>query len=278
MALLTFNFESQYLNGGTQISVILPDKQRDQTPEQFYRNGKKYKVLWLLHGTFGDNTDWIRRTNIELYASRKNLVVVMPSALNSNYSNWPKTMMGYHMYDYFVKELMPLIYGWFPVSDKREDNYIAGLSMGGRGTIKFAVNFPELFAAAAILSAAPVDFTTLRHGDENPMKNLDNKRMQTTIENAGGMEKYLKSEENVWSIIDELADTGRLPRLLFAIGEDDHWLYQNYQKFQAHCNEIGLNAEWFHLPGYKHEWAFWDIAIQHALEFFGLKNDGGNPF
>ena len=67
-----------------------------------------------------------------------------PSAMNSNYSNWPDTMMGYNMYDYFTKELMPLIYGWFPVSDKREDNFIAGLSMGGRGTIKFAVNYPEL--------------------------------------------------------------------------------------------------------------------------------------
>ena len=100
MALLTLNFESQYLAGSTQISVILPDKTRDKTPAEFYRDGQKYPVLWLLHGTFGDNTDWVRRTNIELYASRKNLIVVMPSALNSNYSNWPEMMMGYNMYPY----------------------------------------------------------------------------------------------------------------------------------------------------------------------------------
>ena len=68
------------------------------------------------------------------------------------------------MYDYFTKELMPLVYGWLPVSDKREDNFIAGLSMGGRGTIKFAVNFPQLFAAAAVLSAVPVPFDELRPG------------------------------------------------------------------------------------------------------------------
>ncbi|MCI5650483.1 MAG: alpha/beta hydrolase [Fusicatenibacter sp.] len=278
MALLTLNFESQYLSGGTQISVILPDKQRSLTPEQFYRSDKKYKVLWLLHGTFGDHTDWIRRTKIELYASKKNLVVVMPSALNSNYSNWPDTMMGYNMYDYVIKELMPLIYGWFPVSDKREDNFIAGLSMGGRGTIKFAVNFPELFAAAAVLSAAPIDFSTLRHGHESPIHDLDNPRMKTTIANAGGLEAYLNSEENVWAIIDRMAGTGRLPRLLFATGEEDEIVYQNYLTFQEHCREIGLEAEWFHLPGYKHEWAFWDIAIEYALDFFGLEDDGGNPF
>lgn len=280
MSLLTFNFESQYLAGGTQISVILPDKTRDLTPDEFYRSGRKYPVLWLLHGTFGDNTDWVRRTNIELYASRKNLIVVMPSALNSNYSNWPDMMMGYNMYDYLVKELMPLIYGWLPASDDPDDNYIAGLSMGGRGTIKFAVNFPELFRAAAVLSAAPVDFSKLTHGDPNPMNDLDNTRMISTIRNAGGLEKYLGGEENVWAIIDRsVAEGRRLPRLMFGIGEADTLLYENYRKFRAHCDEIGLEADWFTLPGYKHEWAFWDLAIQHALdEFFELPDNGGNPF
>ena len=62
-------------------------------------------------------------------------------------------MMGYDMFDYLTEELMPLIYGWLPVSDKREDNFISGLSMGGGGALKYAVNHPEKFAAAAILSA-----------------------------------------------------------------------------------------------------------------------------
>ena len=51
MALLTFNFESQYLNNNHEISVILPDKPREVEPAAFYGSGKKYKVLWLLHGT-----------------------------------------------------------------------------------------------------------------------------------------------------------------------------------------------------------------------------------
>lgn len=279
MAVLNLNFESQYLNGGTQISVILPDKTRGVTPDDFYRSGRKYPVLWLLHGTFGDNTDWIRRTNIELYASRKNLIVVMPTALNSNYSNWPDMMIGYNMYDYMIKELMPLIYGWFPASDAREDNFIAGLSMGGRGAIKYAVNFPERFEAAAVLSAIPTNFAELKHNDSNPVLSLDNPRMQTTIANAGGMDAYLNGEENVWRIIDESVASGRrLPRLMFGCGEDDTLIYELYKEYQKHCSEIGLEADWYHLPGYKHEWTFWDLAIQHALQFFGLPDDGGNPF
>ena len=59
MALVQMNFESEYLQSNHEISVILPDKPRSLTPAQFYGSGKKYPVVWLLHGTFGDHSDWI---------------------------------------------------------------------------------------------------------------------------------------------------------------------------------------------------------------------------
>lgn len=278
MSILTYDFESQYLSGNQQITVILPDKPRKETPKEFYGNGKKYKVLWLLHGTYGNHTDWIRKTNIELYASERNLAVIMPSALNSNYSNWDSCMMGYSMYDYLTEELMPLIYGWFPVSMKREDNFIAGLSMGGRGALKYAVNYPEKFAAAAILSAVPVNFAEFRAGNPNPFLNPENPRMKTTLANAGGLDAYIHSVENVWKILEQLAGSGKLPKFLFACGEKDCLLYDQYLLFREHCKKIGLDACWFSLPGYRHEWRFWDLAIQEALDFFQLPKDGGNPF
>lgn len=278
MSILTYTYESQYLNNNTQITVILPDKPRGITPTDFYRSDKKYKVLWLLHGTYGDHTDWVRRTNIEMYATEKNLVVVMPSALNSNYSNWTDYMLGYHMYDYLTEELMPLVYGWLPVSDKREDNFIAGLSMGGRGTVKYAVNHPEKFAAAAVLSATPMDFTKMSPDNPCPMMNTTDGRTRTTLLNAGGLDAFLNSNENVWKIIDEKAPTGELPKLMFACGEDDALIYGLFSDFRKHAEEIGLDAYFFTRPGYKHEWRFWDLAIQEALRFFGLEETGGNPY
>ena len=244
MSLLKINFESQYLSNNHQVYVILPDKPRNMTPEAFYRSGEKYKVLWLLHGTFGDQTDWVRKSNIELYAEEKNLAVVMPPALNSNYSNWDDTMLGFRMFDYLTEELMPLVYGWLPVSDRREDNFIAGLSMGGRGAVKYAVNHPDKFAAAAILSAVPMDLSEMRPGHPHFLMDTDNPRMINTFRT--------------------------LPRLMFACGENDRPLYDEYLKFKAHCAEIGLEAHWFSRPGFGHEWRFWDLAIQEALAFFGL--------
>ena len=198
MALVQMNFESRYLNNNHEISIILPDMPRDKTPAEFYGSGKKYKVLWLLHGTFGDHTDWIRKSNIELYACEKDLIVVMPSALNSNYAEWAKFSIGFDMYHYLTEELMPLVYNWFPASDKREDNFIAGLSMGGRGTLVYALNHPEKFAAAAVLSSCPFNIA-------DPNAPSLGARTQGSIDNRGGLEEYLASYENTWRIVDERA-------------------------------------------------------------------------
>ena len=150
--------------------------------------------------------------------------------------------------------------------------------MGGRGTIKYAVNHPEKFAAAAVLSATPMDLTRMTPDNPCPMLNTNDERTRTTLLNAGGLDAFIHSNENVWAILDEKAHTGELPKLMFACGEDDVLLYKLFCEFRAHAEEIGLDAYWFTRPGYKHEWRFWDLAIQEALNFFGLTENGGNPF
>jgi len=274
MSLMQYTFESQYLNCNTTISVILPDKPRGVTPEAFYRGEKKYKVLWLLHGTYGDHSDWLRKSNIELYACEKDLIVVMPSAMNSNYANWENFSLGYNMYDFLTEELMPLIYGWLPASDKREDNFIAGLSMGGRGTCVYALNHPDKFAAAAVLSATPRETSWIRDNDPRLWK-----RTEGCIANRGGWDAHEASYENTWRVLDEAIENGvELPRLYFAIGKEDH-LWPVYLHFKDHAEALGLEAVYEEIDGYRHEWRFWDLTIQKALAFFGLEDmDKGNPF
>lgn len=273
MSLLHINFESQYLNGNTDINIILPDKPRTVEPADFYSGGKKYKVLWLLHGTFGDYTDWIRKSNIELYACEKNLIVVMPSGLNANYSNW-NCMMGYNMFDYITKELMPLVYNWLPASDKREDNFISGLSMGGEGALKYAVNHPDLFAGVAVLSMYPRDWRNM-----SPDKYKNNSRDLNSYENAGGWDKFVDSYENIRGILEKEKDSGKLPKMYFACGDKD-FLYEGYKDFKKWAKKVGIDAVFEETEGYTHEWRFWDKAIQKALDFFGLENSTveGNPF
>lgn len=274
MSLVTLDFESQYLGNSMTVGVILPDKPRGLTPKEFYGSGKKYKVLWLLHGTFGDYSDWIRKSMIELYACERDLIVVMPSALNSNYANWPCFGTGFDMYDYIFEELMPLIYNWFPASDKREDNFVAGLSMGGRGTCVLAFNHPEKFAGACALSACPSDLNRMREEGGFMWE-----RMKKSAANFENEDAFVNSYQNTMQVLRQKKAEGvDLPRLMFGCGEDD-MLYKDFCAFRKEAEQMGLQAEFFSIPGLKHEWRFWDLGIQRALDFFGIEAvDAGNPF
>lgn len=277
MALMNLNFESAYLNGNTDVTVILPDRDRRLTPAEFYKSGKKYKVLWLLHGTFGDHSDWIRKSNIELYACERDLIVVMMSALNTVYENWDNFCMGFDEFRFITEELMPLVQGWLPASDKREDNYIAGLSMGGRGTCKFAFACPEKFAGAASLSSVPTDLDSMRDeltalfDTDRAAVSPKDKRTYNDMHRSGSVEAYLNGMDNTWRHLKEQAAEGNLPRLFFSMGtEDPSYLNGNYAKFRAYAESLGVQAYFIEGPG-QHEWRVWDRDIQLALDWFGIE-------
>lgn len=251
--------------------MIFPNRNRNMDARAFYESGNKYKVMWLLHGGMGDCTDWIRKSNIEVYACEQNLVVIMPSAHNSSYANWDNYGRGFFMYDYLLEELMPMVYHWFPVSDKREDNYIAGMSMGGQGTLKYVLNNPEKFAAAAVISTGARPFPEFY---EEALR-INDTMYINLVENAGGIEKFLKSRENMRYTMEQIAGTDiqdQLPRMYVCCGEDDPH-FNEFDSFRVFCQKYGFQFSFDTTPGYAHEWRFWDKAIQDVLTFFNL-NDG----
>ena len=275
MALIHMNFSSKYLSGNTDVNILLPDCSGKQEPDAFYGSGKKYPVLWLLHGTFGDYSDWLRKSNVELYAAEKNLMVIMPSAQNADYANWPGFGIGYLAYDYLTEELMPLVYGWLPASSKREDNFIAGLSMGGRGAITYSWAHPEKFAAAYSMSWVPQNMRQIaedlaRAGDQpvTEKDRLGRERNRIRLQNAGGPEAYLASPYNTWDRTAGMAGRPDMPRTFFSCGTEDTVMYRRFLDFRAHAREVGLVAEFTECEGYGHEWAFWDLEIRRALDLF----------
>src|SRR5512136_755148 len=146
MALFHCDFRSEVLDLSTSMVVILPDAEPSQDGRR-----RKYKTLYLLHGLSDDHTIWQRRTSLERYTAPLGIAVVMPAVDRSFYTN-----MAYgKAYETFVAEELPkLARSFFPLSEQREDNYVAGLSMGGYGAFKLALNYPENYCAAASLSGA----------------------------------------------------------------------------------------------------------------------------
>ena len=289
MALVHLDFESQYTGHNEDVYIILPDKKRSQTPAEFYGNGKKYPVLWLLHGTYGGYSDWLRKSNIETYACEHDCIVVMMSVGNSDYMSWPNFTIGYDAENYVISELMPMVYNWFPASDKREDNFIAGLSMGGGGTFKLAVNYPEKFGAAAVLSAPPRDQDAQKEELEKVFnltrKELAEPEHKRDLRTYNGMHRFDSVEEyldnpltNPYRKFHENLKNGvEMPKMMFAIGTEDG-MYPGFETWKKHCEEIGYKAEFYTGPG-RHEWRVWERDIQIAFKFFGFGDEEqGNIF
>lgn len=279
MAEFRIEFESQYLGGRHPVTIIMPDTPRAAPPRMFFESGRKYKVLWLLHGTFGTCNDWINRSMIEVFACERNLIVVMPNGLNLDYVNWPRAGLGMNMYDYLFEELMPMVYNWLPASDKREDNFIAGLSMGGSGAMIYALGHPEKFAAAASLSYPLMDpreealeikdalVATPEH-----LRGFRPSRWENQLRNAGGMEGYLQSPANTWDRLLEAAERGTdLPQLYFAIGTED-FLYPRYQRFKRFAQERRLPIVFAEESGMRHEWRFWNQYIEIFIKKYICEN------
>ena len=153
MALIHVNFFSEALGMCASCDVILPQRATRQIGMAAAARGDKHPVLWLLHGASDDQTIWQRRTSIERYAAPLGLAVVMPAVSLSSYADMAH---GGKYYTYIAKELPEIMRSMFPLSEKREDNFIAGLSMGGHGCMKIGLANPENYAAIGCFSAGAV--------------------------------------------------------------------------------------------------------------------------
>ena len=131
MALLHVDFFSDVLGMCTQMDVILPERTRGQIGMEGKRGDGKYPTLYLLHGMSDDQTIWQRRTSIERYASEHGIAVVMPTTQLGWYTDMH---IGFKWWTFLSQELPAICRSFFPyMSDRREDTFAAGLSMGGYG-------------------------------------------------------------------------------------------------------------------------------------------------
>ena len=153
MALIQVNYMSKALFRIVPLNVILPVDRFDGDTDRYLTDkDHKYKTLYLLHGLLGNYTDWVSQTRIQKWAEEKNLAVVMPSGDNAFYF---KSRTPWNDYETFIGEELPAITRrMFPLSDKREDTFIAGLSMGGYGAIRNGIVFSDTFSHIAGLSSA----------------------------------------------------------------------------------------------------------------------------
>ena len=255
MALIHLNFHSDVLGMAMQADVILPQKNTSLIGMQT-RDSETYKTLWLLHGLSDDNTIWQRRTSIERYASEKGIAVVMVNGERSWYTDMK---YGGRFFTYLTDELPKICRNFFRgMSDKREDNFVAGLSMGGYGALKCALSYPDRYAAAASLSGA-VDIAAYVDGKNE----LDDPYGYSIL---GDFDKVRGSKNDLFALAESCAKSEVKPRLFLWCGTEDHLIGSN-RRLKAHLDALSLENTYRESEGY-HSWHWWDLHIQSALSFF----------
>src|ERR1700749_4355240 len=155
MALLRCDYFSDVLEVGTSMTVLLPQATEEQVGVTAAASAGSSAgappLLYLLHGLSDDATAWQRYTSIERYATEHGLAVVMPQVGRSFYAD---EVHGARYWTHLTQELPDVVSSFFRVSQRREDTFVAGLSMGGYGALKWSLAHPGRFAAAASLSGA----------------------------------------------------------------------------------------------------------------------------
>ncbi|MCP3763404.1 esterase family protein [Domibacillus sp. A3M-37] len=255
MALIQCQFYSEVLNLSTSMTVILPQQTNSQIGMQNKKAGDKHQTLYLLHGLSDDDTIWTRRTSIERYVAPLGLAVVMPQMHHSFYADMK---YGNRYWTFLTEELPAVARSFFPLSDAREDNFVAGLSMGGYGAFKWALSRPEQFSAAASLSGAVDIVSRVSAGDRERVFQL-----------VFGDEDISGTEHDLFKLIEKSQQAEQKPMLYQCCGTED-FLYEDNVRFKEAGEKTAYGLTTQFETG-EHEWGYWDRKIQDVLNWLPLK-------
>ena len=286
VSLLSFNFLSEYLGRQTTVNILLPYGCYTQSTINV---AKPYKTMLLLHGKSDDYSSWLRCSVIENLARDYSLAVIMPDAGNSFYADMS---YGADYYSYIVKELPEVLRGILPLSAKKEDNFIAGYSMGGYGALKIGLNNPQSFSAIGCFSPA-VDVVGLAESAIlDSSRAFDNAFLNDCITKRLNPEKVKHqmladkklffdaygdsaldlagTDNDIYELMKRRLATGDTPPIYQTCGRDD-FLYKANLAFSEFASENHCNLCYEESEG-GHNWSVWNKNIVDYFNF--LKNKG----
>jgi enterochelin esterase-like enzyme len=256
--------KSAILNKDVKYTIYLP--------ADYEHSQRTYPVVYLLHGYTDDNTGWLQFGEINRYADKAiadgtipPMIIVMPNGDSSWYIN---SFDGKEKYeDFFVKEFIPFIEKTYHIKSQKRYRGIAGLSMGGYGTLIYSLKYPELFSAAAPLSAAVfTDDEIGKMQDENYENVLGplyghNLKSNDRLNAAWYKNSVLKIIET------KSADDLKKVRYWIDCGDDDFLTRGNCALHIALADKKVPHE--FRVRDGGHSWTYWRTGITDALQFIG---------
>ncbi|HQU82494.1 MAG TPA: alpha/beta hydrolase family protein [Pyrinomonadaceae bacterium] len=223
---------------------------------------KRFGVIYLLHGLSGHFDNWTNNTKLSDYALQYNYIIVTPEGNDGWYTD-SATLPNDKYESYIVKELVPEIDKNFRTLTDRKHRAIAGLSMGGYGSLKFGLKYPQMFVVAGSFSGAlPAASWSVKTLGNNGWKALTD----SVTSAYGEDDSQTRKDNDIYKFAKEITPEKikELPFLYMDCGTED-FLIQPNREFEAILLEKKVPHEFRQLPG-KHDWKFWDSQIQEFLQ------------
>ncbi|MEO6589284.1 MAG: alpha/beta hydrolase family protein [Pyrinomonadaceae bacterium] len=224
--------------------------------------GEKFPVVYLLHGLTGHYNDWTDKTKIVEYAKNYDYIIVMPEGDNGWYSD-SATIENDKYESYIMQELVPEIEKKFRANTNRESRAIAGLSMGGYGSLKFGLKYPEKFVLVGSFSGAlrAAEWTAKEIGNSG-WKVLVDSIMNT----YGAADSDTRKQNDIFKLLQAKPadDAKKLPFFYLDCGTEDMLVLQA-RDFNLKLAEMKIPHEYRELPGI-HNWNFWNAEVLEFLQ------------
>ncbi len=255
---------SQILKHDVSYSIYLP--------QDYSFSERSYPVVYLLHGYTDDNTAWLQFGEINRYADKgiaegtiPPMIIITPDADSTWYINSYDGKENFE--DFFIKEFIPAMEKSYRIKPDRRFRGVAGLSMGGYGTLIYAMKYPELFSACAPLSAAV--FT------EDDMENMPEVNYSRTFAQLFGrnltgkarLTEAWKKNSILQLVNDKSVDDLKKVRYWIDCGDDD-FLTKGNCLLHIALTEKKVPHEYRVRDG-AHTWTYWRTGITDALQFIG---------
>ncbi len=157
MAYIQLEYKSNALGRGTGVKLILPT---DAMAGQWE---PPYKTLYLLPGYSATATELITYLSLRKQSELKGIAIVVPDGENLFYQDIPDRMTFYSTY--VGEELVNMTRSMFPLSRKREDTFIGGISMGGYGALYNGIKYRDTFSKVVAFSPASDAYMLLAESD-----------------------------------------------------------------------------------------------------------------
>lgn len=261
MAIFHVEYFSNALRRVMPLTVLLPVEAPDIPGMPPQPSPIPFRTLYLLHGYSGSHRDWLHGSRIDMLSRLHRVAVVMPSSENSFYLD--DEVRGAMYGKMTGEEIVSFTRTVFPLSDKRGDTAIAGLSMGGFGAMRTGLRYPETFGSIVALSSAFITdmVDAMKPEDPNPIAPYSYYR-----HTFGEMGQVLGSDRDPKALARRLVEAdAALPRIYMACGAED-FLIESNRSFHAHLETLGVPHDYTEGTGV-HDWVYWDAHIERAMEW-----------